>query len=284
VALRLQDLQKRDQILVLAGITEARAMSGRFSPLDVAGLIDDIGLPRPVRISNVFASLEKDELLSRKTGKGSVWRLTPKGRHSVTSIFSESEISILLAESLASEGTTLAETRHPLVPFSLAPPELSQPLREFLDEHPFELNVFGMTRYPDESKSESDPVGRALTAASDVCSMHGLDFHLAIQRSISDDLWTNIAGHMWGSRYGVGFFENRTSEGINPNLAIEVGSMLMTGRRCALLKDTSIDKMPTDLVGKIYKSVDLDDPQTVESVMHSWIKDDLGLGKCQACV
>jgi hypothetical protein len=41
------------------------------------------------------------------------------------------------------------------------------------------------------------------------------------------------------------------------------------------LRDKSIKSMPTDLVGKIYKSVDLDKPSTVKKALATWIKDDL---------
>jgi hypothetical protein len=57
----------------------------------------------------------------------------------------------------------------------------------------------------------------------------------------------------------------------------------MAGRRCLLLKDTSIEKMPTDLVGFIYKSVDLDDPATITNAVHEWARGDLALGKCRDC-
>jgi hypothetical protein len=36
--------------------------------------------------------------------------------------------------------------------------------------------------------------------------------------------------------------------------------------------------MPTDLVGHIYKSVDLDDPATVTAEIEGWIVNDLRLG------
>lgn len=59
--------------------------------------------------------------------------------------------------------------------------------------------------------------------------------------------------------------------------------MLMAGRRCALIKDSSIERLPTDLVGRIYKEVDLDDPGTVRDALHRWIRDDLRLGACRNC-
>jgi len=158
------------------------------------------------------------------------------------------------------------------------------PLQKFLAAHPFDRNVFGMTRFPDEDdESEPDPVKPALQAARAVCELHGLEFHLASDRAMDDDLWTNIAAHMWASRYGIAFFEDRRNRGINYNLTIEVGSMLIAGRRCALLKDRTIPRMPTDLVGRIYKSVDLDAPDSVTLALHAWARDDLGLGPCSEC-
>ncbi len=158
-------------------------------------------------------------------------------------------------------------------------------LGRFLAAHPFERNVFGMTRFPDPSESgrADDPVGPALAAARKVCAMHGLEFHLASDRLIDDTLWANTAAHMWASQYGVAFFEDRQKEGLNYNLTIEVGSMLITGRRCALLKDRSIEHMPTDLVGHIYKSVDLDNTDTICCELHDWIRNDLNLGSCADC-
>lgn len=54
--------------------------------------------------------------------------------------------------------------------------------------------------------------------------------------------------------------------------------MLMTGRRVALLKDGSIEKMPTDFVGMIYKSVDLSDEAAVRSHVADWLVNDLRIG------
>lgn len=157
-------------------------------------------------------------------------------------------------------------------------------LKSFLDDHPFERNVLGMTRFPDEEDADDpDPLKPVLHAARDVCALHGLEFHLASDRDIEEDLWQNVAAHMWASRYGIAFFENRRGKGVNYNLSIEVGAMLMTGRRTAILKDTSIDNLPTDLVGKIYKSVDLDDVSAVKAKLHAWIRDDLRLTSCAEC-
>ena len=143
-----------------------------------------------------------------------------------------------------------------------------------------------MTRFPDEDEDPRgpDPVAAALTVTDDALgTSHGLRFLLASQRALVDDLWGNVAAHMWSSNYGIAFFENRRGRGMNYNLVIEVGAMLMAGRRCLLLKDTSIEKMPTDLVGFIYKSVDLDHPATITKAVHEWARGDLALGQCKDC-
>lgn len=66
-------------------------------------------------------------------------------------------------------------------------------------------------------------------------------------------------------------------------MIIEIGAMLMTGRRCALLRDKSVPKMPTDLVGQIYKPVDFDDLDEVAAEIHKWAAEDLGFGPCAKC-
>jgi hypothetical protein len=141
-----------------------------------------------------------------------------------------------------------------------------------------------MTRFPSEgSKEPSDPVGIVINVGRSALQAHGLVLHLANERQLDDDLWGNVAAHGWACRYGLGLFEDRTGEGTNKNLIIEIGSMLMTGRRCALLKDVSAPDMPTDLVGQIYKLVDFEDPRTVASEIHMWAAQDLGLGRCKSC-
>jgi hypothetical protein len=59
--------------------------------------------------------------------------------------------------------------------------------------------------------------------------------------------------------------------------------MLLAGRRTALLKDKTVPAMPTDLVGQIYKAIDLERPATVADVVHRWVRDDLRLGACADC-
>lgn len=281
VGLRLQGLDLGDQIVCLARLAQSRSETGLFAPADIDVILDDVGLPRPAKTSNVLLRLEKakpQQLLTRVKGaRGAAWKLTPAGTAKAVSLMSDMDAAALHTEMESSSATTLGNTAHPVVPAHFSPPDLLGPLRKFLQAHPFDNNVFGMTRFPEEKDDDKeDPVAPALRVARDVCDAHGLEFHLASDRQIVDDLWGNVTAHMWASRYGIAIFENRADRGLNYNLTIEVGGMLVLGRRTALLKDKSIKSMPTDLVGKIYKSIDLDKTATVKKALETWVKDDLG--------
>jgi hypothetical protein len=267
-----------DQTLALAQLQADRSQDATFTPSSISRLFEDFALPSPAKIGNTFASLAEKGLLVKLAGHGS-YKVTPAGRDKVARELSGLDLVTLIAEGAIGNAPVLGQTVHALVPYTLAPPSLVQPLRGFLADHPFETNVFGMTRFADAKAGTKDPVGRALADAREVCESRGLEFHLASDRAITDDVWSNVTAHMWGCRYGIGFFEDRVERGLNYNLVIEVGAMIMTGRRVALLKDGSIETMPTDFVGMIYKSVDLGDPVTVTSAVGDWLTQDLRIGK-----
>lgn len=278
IALRLQGLDLQVQTLVLAALAADRVDDRVVTQAAISQLFGDFALPGPARIGNVFASLKAKKLVTAVLGRGN-YKVTPLGRMKVAEQLSGLDLVALVAEGASDNAPVLGRTELTLVPYTLAPPGLVQPLRGFLADHPFDTNVFGMTRFPDARAGTKDPVGRALAVAREVCKEFGLEFHLASDRAMIDDLWSNVTAHMWACRYGIGFFEDRVERGLNHNLLIEVGAMIMSGRRCALLKDGSIEKLPTDFVGMIYKSVDLDDESSVRARVQDWLKDDLRIGK-----
>ncbi|MHB8794362.1 MAG: hypothetical protein ACYC90_02695 [Candidatus Nanopelagicales bacterium] len=265
------------QTLVLAQLAASRSDDGTFSPGAVTRLFHDFALPAPAKIGNVFATLATKKLLTKQPQRG-MYKVTPEGHGRVREQMTGLDLVALVAEAAHANAPVLGHTEHALVPVHLAPPAVVHPLRAFLTDHPFDTNVFGMTRFPDAKAGTADPVGRALAVVREVCADAGLEFHLASDRAIVDDLWDNVTAHMWACRYGVALFEDRVDRGLNHNLLIEVGAMIMSGRRCALVKDGSIEKMPTDFVGMIYKSVDLSAEETVAQVVRAWIRDDLTIG------
>jgi hypothetical protein len=139
-----------------------------------------------------------------------------------------------------------------------------------------------MTRLP-----TGDARDKALRDAIDVAKTalraHGMTLHLASDRSLDDDLFGNVAAHMWACQYGLAICEDRVGRGLNYNVMIEVGAMTVAGRRCALLKDATSPALPTDFIGHIYKSVDLADSPSVSRAVHLWVADDLNHGRCSGC-
>lgn len=276
IALRLQQMSHNETTLVLGHLAGARNGSGYFAPRDISALADSLALPRPASQSSVLAELQRQELVVRQPGRSTPWRLTPAGIEDVKDLVPDADVIGLVAV-LGEIGYSLLGTvEHPLLPPELAPPEILSHIRRFLSEHPFDTNTFAITRFP--TNQPSDPIMTALEACKAACEIAGLELHLAADRMIVDDLWANVTAHMWSSRYAIAIFEDRLGTGLNHNVSIETGAMLMSGRRCALLKDSSVDRMPTDLVGRIYKSVELDSQSEVYDTVLEWIRSDLRIG------
>ncbi|UZX02403.1 hypothetical protein F8G81_07070 [Arthrobacter sp. CDRTa11] len=122
----------------------------------------------------------------------------------------------------------------------------------------------------------SDPVQLAIETARTVLREYGLTLHLASDSIVDDDLFGNVGAYMWACRYGLGFIEDRVDRGLNYNALIELGGMVVTGRRCAVLKDRTAAGLPTDLSGHIYSTVDFDEQTSVEAAVRKWARDDLG--------
>ena len=276
VGVRLQSLSFGSQALVLGSILERRGQRA-FRPAQIADFFDEFGLPGPQKIGNVLAALKTSGLMRPAKERG-LWLITPLGREQALELLSADDLASLLLEITISGGATLGKTEHALVPPNLAPPAIIEPLSSFLSQNSFEANVLAMTRFPVEDESGSDPLSLVIPSARSACADSGLQLNMASDRMIVDDIWGNVAAHMWACKYGVAFFEDRQRRGINYNLSIEVGSMLMTGRRCLLLKDVSVETLPTDLVGMIYTAVDFDDASSVAAAIQEWASESLHVG------
>ena len=143
-----------------------------------------------------------------------------------------------------------------------------------LERFPFDQNVLCMTRFPTDASD--DPLHPAIDRLREACEAHGLHLHLASKQQFEDDVLGNVGAYMWACRYGVGIAEDRVGRGLNENTLIELGAMVMTGRRCTILRDSTIEELPSDLAGHIYKPVDLEDLDSVGAAISQWIRDDLG--------
>jgi len=121
IGVRTQRMSMVDQALVLASIASGRSEDGTFSGRALAQLFYDTSLPAPAKIGNVIAALGRAGRATPAKAHGA-WSLTPLGRQRVAELVGD-DAPALLAESLPA-GADLAHSRHPLIPSSLAPPQL----------------------------------------------------------------------------------------------------------------------------------------------------------------
>jgi hypothetical protein len=264
----------------LAGL---RNGDGWFSTKDVDDLFEELHLTAPAVGATLSNLTKRDKDLVTKRVSPPPWSLTPRGRKTAHQLLGDVNVAKLEAQLADMPGAILGDARHAVLPPTFAPPKWAAGISRLLDTYPFETNVLCMTRFP-RPDNPADPMAGVIGAVEDALEAHGLKLHKASDAIVEDTLWANVAAYMWACQYGFALFEDRVGEGLNPNVAIEVGAMMMSGRQTALLRDApSVEKMPSDLVGHIYKLADFGDLKSVSDQAHLWAADDLGLGRCKEC-
>jgi hypothetical protein len=282
--LLLQQLSIEERVLVACSVAAARSEDTAFTAAEALLIFDRVWVPRPGNIHDRLAALERQHFV-RRAARKMYWGITPQGREVVRARLQRVDSAAIEVELRGTFGSEFAHVRHTLVPPTFAPIKWLKPIVRLTDEFPFERNVFLMTRFPlDRADTQYlDPIRDLIPVIQAALAAHGLFLHVASKRQLDDDVLGNVAAHMWACNYGIGILEDRIQRGLNYNVITELGAMLMTGRRCALLKDKTAPNLPTDLVGQIYKSIDVDNAQQIETVIHRWTSVDLGFGACATC-
>jgi hypothetical protein len=271
VRLRLQRLPAPLQVLAVGRLVQARAADDSFTTRDIAELFVQLRLPPVANYSATLGRLRNQGFaMNPQSGR---WAITPAGEHKLDSEASAVAATALHDSLAAPRGAAFGEVRHTTIPPFLGPDGMSAGINSVLATSPFENNVMLITRFP---KNEDDHFGGLIDAIRVGVAKHGLVLHVASDANARDTLWENVVTYMWACKYAIVLVD--ASDGyLNSNVMIEVGGMLMTGRRCAILRDVSVPAMPSDLVGHIYKPVELSDHKATLNVIDAWIKNDLGL-------
>jgi hypothetical protein len=143
-------------------------------------------------------------------------------------------------------------------------------LRLFHADHPDPAkNVFVMMRF-----DNSEHHGKLYAAIKSRITEYGFKCLRADDRAYSDDLWENVVTYMLGSRVGIVIFEEINERSFNPSVAIELGFMAAHRKRFAILKDKRMTRMPTDIIGKLYKEFDTYHiAASVKAAIDDWMND-----------
>jgi len=270
---RLQRLPALLQALAVGYLAQARSDDDSFATKDVSQLFLNLRLPPIPNYSATFDRLRKQGLLMNPQ-KGR-WALTPKGEERLEAEATTVDLVQTNAVLSTARGADLGDIRHTTIPPFLGPDGMAAGIESILSKSPFENNVMLITRFP---KSDEDHFGGLISAIRDEVARHGLVLHVASDGNARDTLWENVVTYMWSCKYAI-VLVDAADGNVNSNVMIEVGGMLMTGRRCAIIRDASVPAMPSDLVGHIYKAADLSNHAETVQLIASWIQNDLGLGK-----
>lgn len=75
-------------------------------------------------------------------------------------------------------------------------------------------------------------------------------------------------------RFGIAVIERLEEDAFNPNVSLEVGYMLALGKSVCLLKDSTVRTLQADLIGKLYREFDPQDPRkTIPPQVLAWMDD-----------
>lgn len=279
--LGLQQLgSKSAQTLVVAQLAALANYEGWFSAREVTDLFERLRVPAPGNVAQELARLQTKGDLYKRTTKPP-WSLTPAGDLRVIQLMGQ----ISDAPAVASPGVELEGGRHQFIPPGLAPKVWLPALERLNQKFPFERNIFLITRYPTR---DEDLLTEVIKRAKRVCEAHGFHLLRADAQHADPILPNNVFAHMWASQYGLALMEAfgdppAKPAAINENLIFEVGSMLMIGRRCAIIKDSGVNKVPTDMSAHIRHTIGFADPDAAEATFHQALVKDFDSPPCASC-
>jgi protein-tyrosine-phosphatase len=140
------------------------------------------------------------------------------------------------------------------------------------------FNAFLMMRFEDTLVNR-DVVAEVRASLS----RYAISVLRADQQSYADSLWENVRLYMDACDLGIAVFDQTASRDFNPNVSLELGYMMASGKkRLLLLKDRHLPRLPSDLVGHLCKEFDPTDvAPTVRLATLSWLRD-VGIAKSTA--
>jgi hypothetical protein len=150
------------------------------------------------------------------------------------------------------------------------PEELLPSLSMFQRDHPDPMkNGFIIMQF-----SDSKPHRAILESVRATLGEFHLDGLRSDEREYSDELLTNIRTYMHGCGFGIAIFERLLEDDFNPNISLEVGYMMAQGKPVCFLKDKTLKSLHTDIVGKLYRDFDTQEPAgTIPGQLENWLRD-----------
>lgn len=90
---------------------------------------------------------------------------------------------------------------------------------------------------------------------------------------LDSELWPNVRFCMNYCRYAIAVFDRMEDPNFNPNVTLELGYILALKRPCLILKDETIDTMPSDIIGRLYERFNSTDAAaSVSLAVRKWLE------------
>lgn len=153
-------------------------------------------------------------------------------------------------------------------------------LQKTLESFPYEKSVFIMMPF------EEDDIRLILITDTikETLEEHGMHGWRADdpERRLMEDVWDNIVVNMLSCKYGIAVFVDKKvldrltdiqMSVFNANIALEVGFMKSRGLDILLLKDKQLEKLPPDIISKLYEEFGFNNPvEDVKKAVTEWIE------------
>jgi hypothetical protein len=188
----------------------------------------------------------------------------------------------LLGEHFEATRSILQKARETMLSYQ----RLAQP-------HPPEISI-SLDRlreiYPDYTKcgflimrfTATQPYRRIVDAINETARAHGLHILRADMHDFHSDLLSNIRTYLHGCSFGIAVYDRIESEELNANVGLEVGYLMALNKPVLLLKDRTLGRLQTDLVGRLYRAFDPFNPEdTIPPQLVKWF-DDYGIAVSRA--
>lgn len=169
---------------------------------------------------------------------------------------------------LPEEGENDPPSKSP--PAERLPAAIQESHERFRSDYP-ELNEVGFVMMQFSATTAHEAIERAIKTTLNKHGMRGL---LARDKEYHEELYPNIQTFMHGCGFGIAVFERIQSDDFNPNVSLEVGYMLGLKKPVLLLKDQTLHALQTDLVGRLYRPFDPQNPgATIPKQIEAWLED-----------
>lgn len=153
-------------------------------------------------------------------------------------------------------------------PTEVAPPSVRSALQALFVDHPnYERNCFLVMPFSD-TRLHRDIATTLRTAMKN----YGFNLVRADDKAYSEDLLTNIQAYIHGCRFAVAVFDRILTNDFNPNVSLEVGYFMGLRKPVCLLKERTLPRLPSDLVGRLYVEFDAQDlPRSIPTTLRRWL-------------